>query len=73
MNRYQKVVVCILRFLSVGLLLYSIAAISIALVIARAMWRLSLIGGLPVLIAGLILFFAAVPLAKLITMGIRDE
>ena len=73
MNTYQKVIVCIIRSVAVGLLLYSIAGISVALLIARSMWRLSLIGGLPLLASGLLLFFLAVPLAKLITSGIRDE
>jgi len=73
MNTYQKVIVCIIRCAAVGLLLYSIAAISMTLIIARAMWRLSLLGGLPVMASGVLLFFVAVPLAKLITIGIRDE
>jgi hypothetical protein len=73
MNTYQKVIVCIIRSVAVGLLLYSIAGISVALLIVRSMWRLSLIGGLPLLASGLLLYLLAVPLAKLITSGIRDE
>jgi hypothetical protein len=73
MNRYQKVIVCVIRSLAVGLLLYSLAALTIALMFQGPMLKLGLIGGLPRLAAGLLLFMIAVPLAKLITIGIRDE
>ncbi len=73
MNTYQKVIVCIIRSVSVGLLLYSVAGVMIALLIARAMWRFSLFGALPLMASGLFLFYLAVPLAKLITIGIREE
>ena len=73
MNTYQKVIVCIIRSVSVGLVLYSMAEILGALMIAGAMWRLSLFSVLPAIASGLLLFFIAVPLAKLITIGFDDE
>ena len=73
MNHYQKVIVCIIRTLSVGLMLHAITGISMAMIMLQARWTLSLIGAVPLMVTALLLFPLAVPLARLITLGIRDD
>jgi hypothetical protein len=73
MNRYQNVIACIIRFIAVGLTLYSLISITTVLLVARQMWRFGVMASIPLGIGGIILFVIAIPLAKLITLGIADR
>lgn len=73
MNRYQKIIACVIRTFAVALLLYGIALTLVSCLLGGMMWRLGLFSNLPNFIVGLVLFVAAIPLAKLITLGIRDD
>lgn len=73
MNRYQKVSFCVVRALSVGLVLYRIPALMFGLLLEPQSILLGIVRAAPVMIAGILLYFAAGPLAKLITWGISDD
>jgi hypothetical protein len=65
MSTYQKIAALVFRLASIGLVLYScLGAISTALMMPRAVWIM-----LPTLTAGIILYFVALPLARLATRG----
>lgn len=73
MSHYQKIIITVVRLLGVFLMLRSLSAVSVALVLSRPMWKLSLIGAVPMTVGGLVLFFIAAPLAKAVTWGFRDD
>lgn len=73
MNRYQKVITCVIRFLSVALLLYSAGVTLVARLVSAQIWKLSLFTTVPMFVVGLLLFLGAIPLSKLITLGIRED
>lgn len=73
MNRYQKVITCVIRFLSVALLLYSAGVTLVARLLSAQIWKLSLLTTVPMFVLGLLLFLGAIPLSKLITLGIRED
>lgn len=73
MNRYQKVITCVIRFGAVSLVFYAVFITAIARIMSGPMWRISLVSTVPMLVSGVLLFALAIPLAKLIALGIRDD
>lgn len=73
MIRYQKYTACVIRFISVALAVYGIGATLVALILMGKLWMLILHATLPLIVSGIILFLLAIPLAKLITIGINDD
>lgn len=73
MNRYQKVITCIIRLISVALLFYSMSVTLAAMMLSAQLWKLSLMATGPTVVVGLLLFVMAIPISKLITLGIRDD
>mgnify|MGYP001597465552 CR=1 FL=1 len=73
MNRYQKIVVIVIRCGAVALFLQSIGAVLVHRFMLDAVWTLSIFSVLPNLVGGVVLFILALPLARLITWGIEDE
>ena len=73
MNRYQKVIACLIRIVSVALPLQSLLGIGFASLMPRHMVKIALLGAVPSIVMGLLLFFMAIPLARLITWGIDDD
>jgi hypothetical protein len=72
MNRYQKVLVCIFRTLGIILLGYTSVSLLIATVMMTGMAGMAVWACLPILGLGLVSYFAAVPFAKIITIGIEE-
>ena len=72
MNRYHKVLICIFRSIGVILLGYASVALLITTLMMSSMAGMALGAFLPILAAGLVSYFAAVPLAKIIAAGIDD-
>ena len=73
MNRYQKVITCIIRLISVALLFYSMSVTLVAMMMSAQLWKLSLLPTGPTVVVRLLLFVMAIPISKLITLGIRDD
>jgi hypothetical protein len=71
MNHYQKVLACIFR--SIGILVFGYLLITVIVlsVVMGGMWNL--VGVLPMAVIAAVLFFAAVPIAKLVTIGIAED
>ena len=68
MTKYQKVAALVLRLAALAIVIYSIFAAIMSISMMPAMlWIL-----LPMLIGGVILFKAAIPLAKIVASGIDD-
>ena len=73
MNTYQKVIVCVFR--SIGLLGfgYMLVSLGVTAFMMPDMLRMSLPMMLPLLVPSLVLAISAVPLAKLVTIGLENE
>ncbi len=67
MNHYQKVLICIFRTLGVLVIAYTTMMIIPALQVG-----MGLVPIIPFLGMGIILYMAAVPLAKIITIGLKE-
>ncbi len=69
MTTYQKIAALIFRLVSVGLIIYACLVTASAALIGqpRVAWMF-----LPILICGVILHFAAIPLAWLVTRGFDE-
>ncbi|TSJ78612.1 hypothetical protein [Rariglobus hedericola] len=72
MKRYQKVLVCIFRSIGILLLGYGAVALLITALMMSGMAGMALGAFLPILAAGAVSYFAAVPVAKIITIGIDE-
>ena len=72
MNTYHKVIICIFRFIGVLLLGYGAMTLVLGAFMMRNMAGMALFASLPLLGLGLVSYFAAIPLAKIITIGIDD-
>ena len=72
MNRYQKVLICIFRTLGVVLIAYSTMLLIPVLLMMQGMLEMSLASISPYAGMGFIFYFSAVPLAKIITIGIEE-
>jgi len=75
MNRYHKVLICIFRSIGIILLGYASVALLVTTLMMSSMAGMAgmaLGAFLPILAAGLVSYFAAVPLAKIIAAGIDD-
>jgi hypothetical protein len=72
MNRYQKIFVCVFRSIGIVLLGYASVALITASLMMRGILGMALVGSLPILAAGLVCYLAAVPLARIITIGIDE-
>jgi len=71
MNTYQKVLVCFFRALGILVILYSMVVAFGAFLIVRAMpYQAGAVIAGP-FFAGLVLYYAAKPLARIITNGIE--
>lgn len=74
MINYPKLTVCILRIIGMCVLLYSIIAVLYVSVGARANMTGMVFGAmLPVMAFGLILYFGAGFLARIITAGLNND
>ena len=73
MNRYQKVLVCIFRSIGIFVLFYLLVLMVTYAITLPSMlslfWKYMMPFGIP----AIILTFAAIPLAKLVTIGISDD
>jgi hypothetical protein len=72
MSRYQKVLVCIFRTIGILFISYGAMALVAASLMANGMMGMSLFAILPFMILGLLLYFTAIPFAKIITIGIEE-
>ena len=73
MNIYQKVIACVIRFAAVALAIYAFCVTLVSLLMAGRLGVLSLLATIPLIVLGAVLFYAAIPLAKFITIGIKDD
>lgn len=67
MNHYQKVIICIFRTLGVILIGYTLVMMVMAVLLGMAIFAF-----VPALAAGLVSYFGAAPLSKIITIGLDD-
>lgn len=67
MNHYQKVIICIFRTLGVILIGYALVMMVMAVLLGMAIFAC-----VPTLAAGLVSYFGATPLSKIITIGLDD-
>ena len=68
MSTFQKIAALIFRLAAVALILYAcIFATATAMIMPHAIWML-----LPFFVGGMILYFAALPLAWLVTRGFDE-
>lgn len=73
MNRYQKVLVCIFRSMGLVGLVYFLTSTIVTWVMMPEMMGMGFRVLLPMIIPSLVLFFVAVPLAKLVTAGVSED
>jgi hypothetical protein len=67
MNTYEKVAALVIRLTSLGLILYSCILATMMIFFARQMILMLL----PTLIAGIVLFWTAIPLSRMFCRGIE--
>lgn len=69
MSIFQKIAALVFRLVSLGMIIYSCVGAASAIVVGMtvAVWLL-----LPTLVGGVILYFAAIPLAWLATRGFDE-